>query len=158
MSTPMVQMMGSTPTQSNPYYEALEIAVAAHYNQVDKGGNPYILHPIFVASCMTTVNEKIVGLLHDVLEDTKFPKDYIAKKFNKDVVDALELLTRDKNMSYEEYIDRLAKNEIARKVKIADLVSNMDVRRLNKLQNKDLVRLRKYHKAWRYLTNYGNKK
>ena len=151
-------MMDSTATQSKKYYDALEIAIAAHYNQLDKGGNPYILHPIFVASCMTTVNEKIVALLHDVLEDTTFPKDYLEKTFDKEIIDALELLARDKSMPYEEYIKRLAPNQIARKVKIADLINNMDVRRLKKLQNKDLVRLRKYHKAWRYLTTYGDKK
>lgn len=145
--------MGSIHTQC----KAVQIACAAHFNQLDMGGCPYIFHPLHVASCMKTNNEKVVALLHDVMEDSNITKEYLSQFFDDNIVNAVELLTKKPGEDYETYIRNLAPNELARKVKIADLAHNMDITRLNELTPHVLENLKKYHKAWRFLTNYEGK-
>lgn len=126
--------------------KALLVAINAHQGQKDKGGKPYILHPIRVALNVKGKDEKIVALLHDVIEDTSYTiddLDFLSEEQRK----ALLLLTHDDDVPYMEYITELKKNKIASKVKLADLEQNMNLKRLKTISNKDLKRLEKYKRA-----------
>ena len=126
--------------------KALLVAIKAHQGQKDKGGKTYILHPIRVALNVKGKDEKIVALLHDVIEDTSYTiddLDFLSEEQRK----ALLLLTHDDDVPYMEYITELKKNKIASKVKLADLEQNMNLKRLKTISNKDLKRLEKYKRA-----------
>mgnify|MGYP003328674011 CR=1 FL=1 len=124
---------------------ALDIAKKAHEKQKDKAGVDYIYHPITVALLCEKPEEKIVALLHDVVEDTDISFDFLeAKGFSKEVIDALKLVTHIKNEKvldiheeYRNYIKKLkaSKNEIAINVKIADLTNNSDLTRTNGIKS-----------------------
>lgn len=126
--------------------KAFIVAIKAHRGQRDKGGKPYILHPIMVALNVKGKDEKTVALLHDVIEDTDYTIDDL-KFLSKEQRKALLLLTHDNNVPYMEYIEEVKKNEIASKVKLADLEQNMNLKRLKTISNKDLKRLEKYKRA-----------
>jgi (p)ppGpp synthase/HD superfamily hydrolase len=101
-----------------------------------------------VAEQMTTEDSTVVALLHDVVEDTNYTMADLARLgFKKEVLDALELLTHDKDVPYLEYVAKLKDNRIAREVKLADLAHNSDVSRLPKVTSKDWERVEKYKKA-----------
>jgi len=127
---------------------AISIAVVAHTAEKDLGGDFYILHPLRVMAKMKSTDEKIVAVLHDVIEAGNNLEHY---GFSRTVMSALDHISRRKGESYPDYIKRAAKNYIARRVKIADLEDNMDVRRLCVLTEKDHKRLTKYQEAWAYL-------
>ena len=128
-------------------------AEECHRGQVDRNGVKYILHPMRVMRYMDSETEKIVGVLHDVVEDTPITlQDLKQKGYSEEIVDAIDCLTKREGESYEDFIDRCKQNSIARKVKIADLEDNMDIRRLDVLTEKDMDRLNRYLRAWRYLT------
>ena len=138
----------------NLYDKAFAIAWEAHKGQKDRGGAPYILHPINVANRCKSDRAKVVALLHDVVEDSKVTlKDLDDAGFPKDMVIAVSFLTKTSDESYESYITTISNNELATEVKIADLQENMDITRLKKLTDKDFQRLEKYHEAYKYLTN-----
>ena len=131
--------------------KALKISYMAHKNQVDKGGNPYYLHPIFVALNMKDDDEKIVALLHDVVEDTEITLDDLRREgFPEYIIEAIDALTR-RGESYDFYIRKIKQNDLATAVKIGDLNHNLDTSRLNKITEKDLSRVEKYKKAQKYL-------
>lgn len=133
---------------------ALKIATEAHKGQVDKAGVAYIEHPKFVANLVNTEEEKIVALLHDVIEDTTVTLQDLKKYgFSKEVIEAIILLTKNKTVKYSEYIRNIKLNKIARIVKIADLKHNSDISRLSSITQKDLDRLKKYKEALRILEN-----
>lgn len=137
--------------------KALELACKAHEGQKDRGGMPYINHPLRVAMTLMKNgygdSHVIAGLLHDVAEDTEYGFDEIAKfGFGADVLDALALLTHDKSVPYAEYVERVSHNPIAKAVKIADLMHNMDLTRLEKATDEDFKRVEKYRKALDVLT------
>ena len=134
--------------------KAIEIALKAHQGQMDKAGCEYILHPLRLLTQMETQEEKIIAVLHDVLEDTDVTLQQLADiGFGKSILCALELLTRDKEkITYEDYIKKIKTHPVAAKVKIADLEDNMDMTRIKKIQEKDLQRMKKYNWAWHYLT------
>ena len=135
---------------------AYVIAFQAHYGQVDKAGKPYINHPLAVADKMTTEASTCAALLHDVLEDALHDKyiSKIEKSMPHDVVEAVKLLTRDKDVGYMDYIKKLADNPIAREVKIADLEHNMDLSRLDGKPDKlKSVKIDRYKKAHKYLVS-----
>lgn len=114
------------------FAKALEIAYKSHKEQVDKGGNPYILHPIRVALHCEKEEEKIVALLHDVVEDTNVTiEDLKTEGFCQDILDAIAALSKVDVENYEQFIQRVAQNDIATCVKIQDLKDNMDTSRLN---------------------------
>lgn len=130
-----------------------EFSKEAHKDQFDKGGKPYYLHPEYVASLGKTEDEKIVGYLHDVVEDTKYTfNDLKELGINDDCLEALKLLTHDKSESYEDYVKRIKTNELARQVKLNDLTNNMDLSRLVEVTSKDLERVEKYKKYYKYLS------
>jgi len=131
---------------------ALEIAVDSHKSQRQKDGTPYALHPIRLSMSLQSEEQKIVALLHDVVEDTDWTfEDLIEEGFNDHVIEALRLLTHTDGSPYEDYIERLASNPLARAVKKADLADNMDLKRIPEPSEKDFARLQKYHGAWRRL-------
>jgi (p)ppGpp synthase/HD superfamily hydrolase len=132
---------------------AIEIATEAHKGQYDKAGNDYIGHPLRVMEMGTTENEKIVGVLHDVVEDTDWTFEALAAEgFSEEVIAALRCVTKlSENENYDDFIDRVKKNPLAVAVKINDLSDNMDIRRLPYLSDKDIKRLKKYLKAYKRL-------
>ena len=133
---------------------AIEIATQAHQGQFDKSGKDYIGHPLRVMEMGQTEEEKIVGVLHDVVEDTEWTFEALAEEgFSKDVIDALKCVTKiSENENYDDFIERVKKNPLAVAVKINDLSDNMDIRRLPYLSDKDVKRLKKYLKAYKKLT------
>ncbi len=133
--------------------KAVGIAVAAHRGQKDRYGAPYILHPLRVMSRLQGEEDKIVAILHDVLEDTDWtPADLRREGFPEPLLQALDCVTKRKGEAYEDFVKRSAANQLARRVKIADLEDNMDIRRLPRVDEEDLPRLQKYLTAWRALT------
>ncbi len=141
---------------NNMLEKAIQIAVKAHSGQLDKAGEPYILHPLRVMFCLSTEVEKITGVLHDVVEDTHWTLvDLGAEGFSDEVLDALDALTHREEETYEEFIVRAGVNSIGRRVKLADLEDNMDLRRISNPDQKDLERMTKYRKAWGLLSGQG---
>ena len=133
---------------------ALQIAKEAHAGQVDKAGKDYILHPITVASYMDTDVEKAIAYLHDVLEDTSVTVDELRNHFSNEIVDTVITLTHRKDESYFEYIQRISKSKLAKKVKVADLLHNLDITRIKEPSKQDYERLEKYKKAILYLATH----
>ena len=133
--------------------KALKLAFDAHKDQLDKSELPYVFHPFHLAEQMETEDETVVALLHDVVEDTKYTFDDIrAMGFSEKVIEALTLLTHDDAEPYLEYVARLRDNDLARKVKLADLRHNSDLTRLDVIDEKALMRVRKYAEAIRVLS------
>lgn len=99
---------------------ALEIATQAHQGQFDKAGNDYIGHPLRVMEMGKTENEKIVGVLHDVVEDTDWTFEALAAEgFSEEVIAALRCVTKlSENENYDDFIERVKKNPLAVAVKI----------------------------------------
>jgi (p)ppGpp synthase/HD superfamily hydrolase len=129
--------------------QALSLAKKAHNGQLDKAGESYISHPLRVMRSVETEAERIVAILHDVLEDTRYSiRDLQRMGYKDEIVAALDALTRRKGERYQRFIRRAGKNPLARRIKIADLEDNMDIRRLKTLKPSDLRRLAKYHRAW----------
>lgn len=133
--------------------KAIEIATKAHEGQVDKAGKPYIGHPLCVMNMGVTDDEKIVGVLHDVVEDSDWTFEQLATEgFSVEVIEALRCVTKlSESESYNKFIERIKANPLAAKVKLNDLTDNMDVRRLAYISEKDVKRLRKYLKAYKQL-------
>lgn len=132
--------------------KAMRICYAAHEGQMDKSGVPYVFHPIHLAEQMETEEEICTALLHDVVEDTKWTlAELEAEGFPASVLDAVRLLTREKDVPYMAYIERLSGNQIARKVKLADLEHNSDLTRLIEVTERDLRRQEKYFLAKEFL-------
>ncbi|MBN6772764.1 HD domain-containing protein [Pseudomonas granadensis] len=127
---------------------AIAIAATAHAGQVDKGGAPYILHPLKVMLRMTTLEERIVAVLHDVVEDCGVSlNDLRTEGFSEEVLTAIASVTKAPGESYEEFVDRAAQNPIGRAVKLADLEENSDISRIASPGWEDLERIEKYRRA-----------
>lgn len=134
--------------------KAMVLAYNAHLGQKDKSGVPYIYHPIHLAEQMDTEEECIVALLHDVVEDTDVTFTQLEKDFSVNVIEALKLLTHDKSIDYMDYVRKIKKNPIAKKVKLADLRHNSDPSRIvANPTKKDEERNKKYLKAIEILSN-----
>ncbi|MDP2571620.1 hypothetical protein Q8W40_05465 [Vibrio penaeicida] len=131
---------------------AIEIALKAHEHQLDKGGTPYVLHPLRLMFKFQCQKEMIVAVLHDVIEDGSITLEYLLKAgFSGDIVHSVDCLTKRSHEAYEEYILRLSKDTLARTIKIEDIKDNLDLSRLEVVLEKDLVRLKKYHRALKVL-------
>ena len=129
---------------------AIEIAASAHRNQSDKGGSPYILHPIRVMMSLDTEDEKIVGVLHDVVEDSdEWDFERLREEgFEENILSALKSVTKvSEDEDYPQFVKRVGQNKIGRNVKIADIRDNLDVTRISRLSVKDLKRINKYKDA-----------
>jgi guanosine-3',5'-bis(diphosphate) 3'-pyrophosphohydrolase len=136
---------------------AIAIALAAEgfKDKVDKAGEPYILHCLRVMNNLHTRDKELqsIAILHDVVEDRVATlHDLRVLKFSERVIEAVMLLTHPAGMEYQKYIRRLADNEDARLVKLADLRDNSDITRLKGLTKKDMERMEKYHQAYTYLS------
>ncbi|MBA2941411.1 HD domain-containing protein [Paenibacillus sp. CGMCC 1.16610] len=128
--------------------KAILLAAKAHDGQTDKGGNPYILHPIRLASKAKTTEESIVAVLHDVVEDSNMTLfDLKNEGFSSNVIAALDCLTRRADESYEGFIKRIKLNPLASKVKLLDLEDNCDINRIPQPTDADYARIDRYKKA-----------
>ena len=131
---------------------AYAIALVAHKGQIDKAGEDYINHPLTVSNNCNTEEEKIVALLHDVLEDTSVTREDLLKFFSNEIVEAVSLLTHKEEDSYMDYLAKIKANPLAKAVKLQDLKHNMDLSRLPNPSEKDLSRLEnKYKPALEFL-------
>lgn len=129
--------------------DAIALAVAAHRGQRDKAHAPYILHPLRVMLRLEGEAERMAAVLHDVVEDSHYTLEHLREQgYPEPVLEALECLTRREGESYEAFIERLRPNALARRVKLADLEDNMDVRRLETVGSKEAERLARYRAAW----------
>ncbi len=134
--------------------KAYEIAKRAHLGQVDKAGEDYIKHPEKVASFVKTDEEKAVAYLHDVIEDTELTlEDLYEYGFSKEVIEAVDIITKKRGEDYQSYLNSVKKNKLARAVKLADLRHNSDLTRLTKVTEKDIERKEKYQKAINFLNS-----
>lgn len=134
--------------------KALQLCFNAHKNQVDKSGMPYVFHPFHLAEQMNDEETTIVALLHDLVEDTSYSlSDLKAMGFSDSVIEAIGIMTHDKNVPYMEYIEKIKKNRIATIVKKADLLHNSDLSRLDNVDDKALQRAEKYKAALELLQN-----
>ena len=132
--------------------DAIALAVEAHRGQTEKAGQPYVLHVLRVMFRCNTDAERIVAVLHDVVEDTGRSFDDLRKLgYSEEILAALDCVTKRPGESYEQFVERAAQNPVARRVKLADLEDNMDLRRLPSVGQKDLDRLDRYVRAWRRL-------
>ena len=151
---------------------AIEIAVEAHKGQVDKAGNLYVLHPLRVMMSLETEDEKIVGVLHDVVEDCEgWTWDRLRSEgFSEEVIDALLSVSKTPEEEaefsrlketgsedavrdhYLAFITRAKANKIGRKVKLADVKDNLDISRICELMVSDMVRMKRYKDALKFLT------
>lgn len=130
---------------------ALNIAESAHKGQVDKAGEPYINHPLKVASAFEDDTRYIIAILHDVIEDSDITiNDLINYGFPSNFIDALEAITK-RGESYEEYLKKVKSNVLATQVKLEDLKHNMDLSRISNLRKKDVDRIKKYEYARKFL-------
>lgn len=128
--------------------DALELALAAHKGQKDKGGQPYIWHPIRVAMAVEGDKAKCVALLHDAVEDgEEVSLGEVCARMQSEVANAVKALTKKPGEKYQDYILRVQDNELARVVKVADLLDNLDTSRLPNLTRKDELRCEKYRWA-----------
>jgi (p)ppGpp synthase/HD superfamily hydrolase len=134
---------------------AVKIAAEAHLGQLDKGGQAYILHPIRVMQKMFSAEEKCVAILHDVVEDSVGHTLLWLRTqdFTPTVIGCLDNLTKRKGELYEMYLERVACHPVSIRVKIADIKDNMDISRLKGIEGKDIMRIKKYHRALHFLNS-----
>ena len=141
----------------NLIYKALEIVTTLFDRDLDKGGMPYMLHLLYVYKKVSSLDEKVVALLHDTIEDKDVTeKDLLEIGFTKDIVNNVVILTRPKKVDYNEYIESIIKSGsiTALHVKLADLENNMDISRIKNPTVKDIERVEKrYHKSYEKIMN-----
>ena len=128
--------------------KAMQVCFAAHKEQVDKSGLPYVFHPFHLAEQMTEEDAVCVALLHDVVEDSGYTlADLEAMGFPKTVVEGIALMTHDPAVPYMAYVAAIGRHPVARAVKLADLRHNSDLSRLDIVTDRDLQRAEKYAAA-----------
>ena len=131
--------------------QALVLATNAHAGQFDKGGSPYILHPLKVLHYLKTDDEELqcIAILHDVVEDT--PTTYRELReagMSERVIEGIRALTKQPGQTLEEYKEGVFANPDAMRVKMCDLRHNTDVRRLKGVTEKDIARMARYHEFY----------
>ncbi|CAI50021.1 HD family hydrolase [Natronomonas pharaonis DSM 2160] len=132
----------------NDLEQAIDLAVDAYAGQTDKANETYIRHPLRVMDEMDTERERVVAVLHDVVEDANYTLEVIEQEFGPDIRNAVDALTKREDESYMEFVERAAANPTARKVKIADIEDNMDLTRLDSVNESVLEKQETYHEAW----------
>lgn len=139
-------------TDSGLLQRAIALATKAHKGQTRFNGEPYILHPMRVMLKMGSAEMMAVAVLHDVIEDTRTTfDDVINIGFHAGMVDTLECLTHRKSEPYPDYISRVAENEFAVVVKLADLEDNLAILNLPEIALRDIKRIEKHYKAYKFL-------
>lgn len=124
--------------------------------QLDKSGWSYISHPLRLMLKFKVEDEKVVAVLHDVVEDGDFSLEYLRRLgFSERVIEAVQCRTGKTGESYEDFIVRLSSNELARKVKIEDIRDNLDITKLDRASDKNLAPVEKYHRALKCFLNVG---
>jgi guanosine-3',5'-bis(diphosphate) 3'-pyrophosphohydrolase len=129
----------------------IRLAVKGHAGQFDKGGNPYILHVLKVMDNLHSDDEELqcIAIGHDLIEDTKVTaKEMLRQGMSPRVVTAIEMLTKRKGQTDEEYLGLILSSIDCMRVKKADLQHNSDIRRLKGVRPKDITRIIKYHDMW----------
>jgi (p)ppGpp synthase/HD superfamily hydrolase len=127
--------------------KAISLAHIAHDGQVDKGGSPYIGHPLRVMNNVETVEEKIVAVLHDAVEDSDLTlEDLRVARFSDFIVGAIAAITKAEGEKRNDYLRRVMDNPLALRVKIADMIDNADISRMDNPTEKDRERTRIYKK------------
>jgi (p)ppGpp synthase/HD superfamily hydrolase len=135
---------------NNVFEKALMIAIQAHSGQTDKQGKPYILHPLAVASQLDSLELKTIALLHDTIEDSWVTEEFLLENgIPEELVEVIALLTKPKDMTYEDYLRRVKTNPMALAVKKADLAHNTSPERAGGLNDH---RRAKYELAKRILS------
>lgn len=135
--------------------KAIEIAAKAHAGDIDKGGSPYVFHPLRLMFAVKTPFQKMAAVLHDVVEDTSITLDDLRNEgFHPDVIEAIDALTKREGESRIEAAKRAAANPIARMVKLADVTDNMDLSRISEPTDKDFDRLKEYVGVKKLLLEY----
>lgn len=131
---------------------AIEIAACAHAGQLDRGGEPYIYHPLRVMGNVDTLEARIVAVLHDVVEDSELTLDDLrAEGFSEEVLAAVDALTKRDGESRLDAAMRAAANPLARVVKLADVNDNMNRARLGSPSRRDRARQREYEQVKKLL-------
>lgn len=133
---------------------AIHIAAKHHLGQFDKGGNPYILHPLKVMHYTRSEDPEVqmIAILHDIVEDTEVTLEYLEHLgFSSRVVDGIDAMTKRKGEEYNDYIRRVSSNFDAIIVKMADLRHNTDIRRLKGITEKDHARMKRYQETYEKL-------
>ncbi len=134
---------------------AICIAVEAHRGQTDRTGSPFILHPLRLMLKMDGENERIVAVLHDVVERSEWTVAALRREgFAAEVVEAVERLTRRPDEPYDAYIERVKDSPIAVKVKIADIEDKADFTRLLQLEEADFERFKRFRRALQELRSH----
>lgn len=137
---------------------AIEIAARAHAGQIDKGGGPYILHPLRLMLAVSGAHERMAAVLHDVVEDTSVSfEDLEREGFPADVIEAVRALTKLPGEKRPDAARRAAANPIARRVKLADVTDNMDLSRIANPTEKDFARLKEYEIVRAILLEAGHR-
>ncbi|MEO7311229.1 MAG: HD domain-containing protein [Chitinophagaceae bacterium] len=133
--------------------KAVAIATEAHKDHKDKYGQPYLGHVFRVMNAGKTDNERIAGVLHDLVEDTLWTFEDLAEAgFAHNIIEAIRCLSKtSENEDYESFTARVATSPLAIKVKLNDLMDNLDIRRMPEITEKDIKRLNKYLKAYKML-------
>ncbi|MGG6293844.1 phosphohydrolase [Leptolyngbya sp. AN02str] len=135
--------------------KAIQIAAIAHTGQIDKAGETYILHPLKVMMRVETEAERIVAVLHDVVEDSDFTLEDLEKAgFSQEILEAVDALTKRAGETRLDAAKRAAQNKIARVVKLADNAENSDSTRIKKPTQRDFERLEEYAKVRELLENF----
>ena len=137
------------------YEKSLELVTRVFSGKKDKGGFPYLDHLLTVSQKGHNKDEKLVGLLHDILEDTNTNIEELKEiGCTKKVIDAVKVLTKKKGETYIEYIDRIknSSNSLAISVKLNDLEHNMDLGRIAIPTEEDYERIKKYENAYKKLS------
>ena len=138
----------------NQLIRATDIAIEVHTGQYDKNNQPYINHVIRVSSAGQTIQKKIVGALHDVVEDSNLTIDNLKEEgFDAEILDAVHTMTHYEKQTYDEYIYKIILNPLAARVKINDLTDNMDLRRLDVLDGETIMGVKKYFAAYKKIIN-----
>jgi (p)ppGpp synthase/HD superfamily hydrolase len=128
--------------------DAILLAAKAHRRRKDKAGAAYIFHLLRVRLRMKTNDERIVALLHDVVEDTKYTlEDFRKAGYSQKILRSLDYLTKRDGEEYDQFIKRVKHNPLARKVKIADIEDNLDLARIKQPKKRDFICIEKYHRA-----------
>lgn len=127
---------------------AIALAAKAHEGQTDKAGAPYVLHPLRIMLRLSTTEERITAVLHDVVEDCGLSLETLrAQGFSETVIEAIDSVTRRPEESYEAFVLRAAANPIGRRVKLVDLQDNSDLSRIPNPTARDYERVEKYRRA-----------
>ena len=135
---------------------AIDIAVRAHAGQVDKAGQPYMLHPLRVMFAVRNLHERMVAVLHDVVENTTTTLDDLTSdEFPTEVLEAIRALTKTEGEDRIAAARRAAENPIARVVKLADIADNMDLSRISQPTEEDYARLKVCEQVRALLLSHG---